>query len=88
MSVGNELRPAQRSLADTQQGRDMEGFELRIDRDSILVAQPALKADRLAIDQDQLDLGMRHAKRFDHVLGGRGLGAPSRPAGRWWRRAC
>ncbi|MDZ4253968.1 MAG: hypothetical protein U1A72_15470 [Sulfuritalea sp.] len=49
MGGGNELRRSQRPRADTQQGRDVEGFELRVNRDAILIPQQAIDTDRLAV---------------------------------------
>jgi hypothetical protein len=69
--VGDEAGLAQCTLADAQQRRDIEQFALRIDRHPIAVAERALEAHRLAVDQNEFDLGMRHTERFDHVFGRR-----------------
>ena len=75
VGVGDEAGDAQRRGAHAQQRRHVEGLEAGIDRHPVAVAQQALEADRFAIDQHQLDLGMRHAQRLDHVLDRGGAGA-------------
>jgi len=73
--VGDEARLAQRPLAQAQQGRHVEGLELRIDADAVAVGDQPAEADRLAVDQDQLDFSMGDSQRLDHVLDGGGAGA-------------
>ena len=58
-----------------QQRGEVEGLEARIDRHPVAVGEQAVEADRFAIDQHQLDLGVGHAERLDHVLHGGGAGA-------------
>ena len=62
MGVGDELRFPRRLFANTEQGRDVEGLELRMDRDAVALAQPPIKAGRLAADKNRLDFGVRHAQ--------------------------
>ena len=68
MRVGDEAHLAQRLSPHPQQRPDVEALELRVDADSIRVAHQIGEVHRLAIDQDQLDLGMRNAQRLDRVL--------------------
>jgi len=68
VSVGDESAVAQRPRAQAQQRRHVEGLEHRVDRHPVVVGEQAVEAYRLAVDQDQLDLGVRHAERLDHVL--------------------
>ena len=60
MRIGDEARHAQGLAAHAQQRRDIERFELRIDGHAIALAQQAFEADRLAVDQHQFNLGVRH----------------------------
>ena len=62
MGIGNETRHAQRPFTHAQQWHDIERFKLGIHGDAITVAQQTIEADGLAIDQQQFDLGMRHAE--------------------------
>jgi hypothetical protein len=71
MGVGDEAGLAQRPRAHAQQRRDVEGFELGVDRNPVAVEQRTAEAHRLAVDEHELDFGVRHAEGFDHVLGGR-----------------
>ena len=48
--------------------RDVEPLELRIDRDPLAALQASIEANRAAVDEDEIDLGVRHAERFDRVL--------------------
>ena len=75
MGVGHEARVAQRLFAHAQQRRDVERLELGVNGHAVALAQERAEADRRAIEQDQLDLGVRNAERLDHVLGGGGAGA-------------
>lgn len=69
--VRHEARLAQGTLAQPQQGRHVQRLEAGIHRHPVAVLELPAEVHRLAIDQDQLDLGVRHAERLDHVLGGR-----------------
>lgn len=48
--------------------RDVNGQEAREDGDAIGVLDPTLEAHGFAVDQDQVDLGMRNTEALDHVL--------------------
>ena len=61
MGIGNE-RSTRGGRSRTQQRRDIERFKLWIHGDAITVAQQTIEADGFAIDQQQFDLGMRHAE--------------------------
>ncbi len=68
LGVEHEADAAQGRSADLEHGRDIERLEHRVDRDALAVAHDVVEAHRLAVDEDQLDLGVRHAQRLDHVL--------------------
>ena len=68
MHVEHEPRAPQRPRPQTRQRRHIEALEHRVDGDPVAVAQAPGKVDRLAVDQHQIDLGVRHADRFDDVL--------------------
>ncbi|MCY1304494.1 hypothetical protein D9M70_542520 [compost metagenome] len=56
---------------------DVQRFQPRIDGQAVAIEDHPFEADRFAVEQHQLDLGMRHPERLDHVLhrGGRRAGA-------------
>ena len=68
MGVGDEACHPQGPLAQVEQGADVDAFELRIDRNAVAGLQAPGEADRDPVDQDQFDLGMRHADRLDDML--------------------
>ena len=69
--AASRSRRAQGALAYPQQRRDVEGFELWVDADSIAVAHEMREIHRLAVHEDELDLGMRNTDCFDGLLDGR-----------------
>src|ERR1043165_10097628 len=68
MRVRHEASRAQRLGAHAQDRLDIEGFERRVNADPISVAQAVSESDRASVREDQLDLGVRDAERFDRVL--------------------
>lgn len=69
MRISDETRHAQRLLAYSQQRRDVERLELRVDGHAVTVTQQAIEADRLAIDQHAATMTTRRGE------GTAGLGA-------------
>ena len=68
VGVENETRIAQRARPQVLQRGDIQKFEHRVHGDALAAAQHALEAHRYAVDQDQVDFGVRHAQGFDRVL--------------------
>ena len=66
--VEYESRLTQRLWSQTRDARKVETFEYGIDRDPLAATQSMWEGSRLAIDQDQIDLGMRHSEGFDRIL--------------------
>ncbi|MNZ79435.1 hypothetical protein D3C78_980380 [compost metagenome] len=58
-----------------EQRADVQRFELGIHRQPVIVEDHPLQAHRLAVEQHQFDLGVRHPERLDHVLDRRPLRA-------------
>ena len=46
----------------------LEAFEHRVDGDALAAGEAVRERHRLAIDQDEINLGMRHAQGLDAVL--------------------
>src|SRR5215510_12874862 len=68
MSVQHELRLAQGFWAQRRSRRHIESFEHRVDADPVAVPDAIVEAHRLAVGEDEINLGVRHAQRFDSVL--------------------
>src|SRR6185503_2589638 len=60
------------------QWRDIEPLELRIYGNAFAAVQAAIKAHRTAVHENQIDLGVRHAERFDRIFDRRRAGDRSR----------
>lgn len=75
MGIGEEARHAQRRRPQAKQRRHVKGLEHRIDRDAVAVVQTVREIDRRAVDQNQLDLGVRYAERLERMLDRRVGGA-------------
>ena len=73
--VGDKARLAQWIIAQPQQRRHINRLELRIHRHPVAILNNPVEVRRFTVHQYQLHLGVRHAQRLDHVLGGRGTRA-------------
>jgi hypothetical protein len=71
MDIEREAAGAQRPGPDPNNRLDIERFEHGIDADVVPVPDDMGEIHRLAVDQDQIDFGVRHPEPFDHVLDGR-----------------
>jgi hypothetical protein len=72
MHIGNEPRRSQRRRAQAHQRRDVEPLEHRVDRYPLAAAQAVREAYRGAVDEHEIDFGVRHAERLDRVFHRRG----------------
>jgi hypothetical protein len=68
MDVEDEAKIAERPRTKADEGRHVQGLEDRIDPDAVAVREAVIEADRPAVDEDQLDLGVRHAASLDLIL--------------------
>ena len=68
MDVEDEARLAQRAWPQSAGVGEVEALEHRIDRDPFAAAKLVRERHRNTINEDQVDLGMRHAQGFDPVL--------------------
>ena len=68
--VDHEPGDAQGLRAQMLQRGNVEAFEHRVDGDPVAVRQRVIEAHRLAVDDDQVDLAVRHAERLDWILDG------------------
>jgi hypothetical protein len=86
MHIEHEAGFAQRTRTQPGGIAQLETLEHRIHRHALATVQLVREVDRLAIDENQVDLRMRHAQRFDAVLDGRRaverMGEGLLPAGR------
>ncbi|MNZ96997.1 hypothetical protein D3C78_1162170 [compost metagenome] len=77
VGVGDEAQHPQRMSVHLELRIDVQRFQPRIDGQAVAIEDHPFEADRFAVEQHQLDLGVRHPERLDHVLhrGGRRAGA-------------
>jgi DNA-binding GntR family transcriptional regulator len=68
MYVGDEARFPQRSRPQPGHGRYVVAFEHGVDGHALAALEEVGEAHRLAVDENDVDLGMRYADRFDRVL--------------------
>src|SRR5450756_1044787 len=68
MHVDDEARPAQRLWSQPMQWPDVESLEHRIHSHPLSSVQAMCETYRLSVDEDEVDLRVRHAERFDDVL--------------------
>ena len=68
VDVDDEARIPQRRGPEAPDRTDVERFEHGIDGEAIAVAGAVREPDRLTVDDDEIDLGVRDAGRFDDVL--------------------
>jgi len=70
MYVGGKASDPQRGRPHPGRRGDIKPFEHRIDAHSVAVGDPTSKIHRFSVDQNQVDLGMRHPQAFYKVLDG------------------
>ena len=68
MTIEHESRDPQRLRPDLDDRRDVERLEPRIHTDPVAVTHVVPEVDRVAVDDDEIDLGMGHADALDHVF--------------------
>ena len=71
MHVGDEARPSQRLGSQSMQRPNIESFEHRIDRNTLAASQAMRETYGLAVDENEVYLGVRHPKRLDDMLDSR-----------------
>ncbi len=65
--IHRETDPAQGPGPQPHERRNVEGFENRVDADPVSIGNQAVSCNRIAVDEDQLDLRQRHAKVLNQV---------------------
>src|SRR3989442_1016396 len=68
MIIEHEANISQRAGSEPNKRCDVKSFENRINTDEVAVTDDVREIYRLTFHQNEIDLGMRHAQRFDHVL--------------------
>ncbi len=68
MHVRNEFRIAERLGTKPSDTRNVQPLEHRVDGHALATGEAMLETDGLPVHEDDVDLGMRHAERFDKVL--------------------
>ena len=68
MGVEHEARVAKRFRPEAQQRADVDRFKNRVYADAIAVLQHIREIHGSAVDQDEVNLRVRHAQRFNPVL--------------------
>jgi hypothetical protein len=68
MHVGDEARPSQGLGSKPMQRPNIESLEHRIHSNALAASQAMGETYGLAVDENEVYLGVRHPERFDDVL--------------------
>ncbi len=70
MHIKDKAGLTQRLWSQAHQWTNVQRLEYRVDANPVAVLHQVGEVHRLAVDQDQINLGVGHAQGFDHILDG------------------